>query len=146
MNGGEYLMKIKNLTPKMRGVRVVELVGGKAFTVYIQGNRSMDIPGVYIPDTKAYEGIIEVDNPFNSTPVEIEETQVGEEETTGEEVITSEDEVVQESTEKGEDDTPAGEDSQSAETLTDKFICQECGAEFASERSLKSHISRVHSK
>lgn len=35
---------------------------------------------------------------------------------------------------------------ETTEVVEDKFICEECGAEFASARGLSSHMNRVHNK
>lgn len=43
-----------------------------------------------------------------------------------------------------EEDEPTEEHEEDTETKSDSFICEICGAEYASLRGLQSHLSRSH--
>jgi len=115
-------MKIKNLTPVVQQVKIVEIIGGREFTIYIEGNGCTELQGFYLSDTNKLRGIIEVvgTSPFTHSEEFISEDDFSSEE----ELDLSEDSPEEEEVTPDEDDPSS----------VDKFICEICGAEFASAR------------
>lgn len=124
-------MVIKNLTPKLQPVEVDELVGGRGYTLYVEGHGVTEIEGAYIPNMKKYEGIFEVLDKSITPNAEYSPEFV---------------EEIKENEEKNEEDgvSPEEEKKSEPEVAEDKFVCEYCGAEFASARGLNSHKNRVH--
>lgn len=132
-------MKIKNLTSSVQALRLVDLVEGREFTIYIEGNSWTDIAGMYLADMTQLTNKFEImDSIMNVTKVDAELA----------EVATSEDTAESTDREEISEDAPEEEDKESEEepvsSLPNKFICDICGAEFASDRGLNSHKSRSH--
>ena len=53
-------MIIKNLTSKVQSIKLEELVGGREFTLYVEGHGVTDVVGAYIPNAEKYNGIFEI--------------------------------------------------------------------------------------
>ena len=126
-------MIIKNLTSKVQSIKLEELVGGREFTLYVEGHGVTDIVGAYIPNAEKYNGIFEIGCICPS--VSTHDISTIEEEVTEDKV---EDDSNSEETEEEKKDIEP-------EVAEDKFICDICKAEFASARGLASHKNRVHS-
>lgn len=134
-------MKVKNLTSKIQALKVIDLTGGREFTIYIKERSCSDITGMYIADKSQLAHKFEIISDDNISSQEIEpEDSLSEvlplEDS--EESSDVEDNVVEEDNDKEEikDSIP--------ESLSSKFLCDICGAEFASDRGLSSHKSRAH--
>ena len=127
-------MKIKNLTPKTVELTTYELTGGREFKIYLAGHGNTDLVNLYIPDLESLRGVIEVEgyHPVKETPTVVETTPI-------EETMQAIEEIVEEETQTPEPQKEAHETEKS------EFICDICGAEFASIRGLTSHKNRVHS-
>lgn len=126
-------MIIKNLTSKVQSIKLEELVGGREFTLYVEGHGVTDVVGAYIPNAEKYNGIFEIECICHSVSTH--------------DISTIEEEV---DNDKAEDDSNSEEPEEEkkdkeSEVAEDKFICDICKAEFASARGLASHKNRVHS-
>lgn len=131
-------MKIRNLTDKMQGLRVRELPGGEGYTIFIEAKGETVLQGAIVSErdeVKFDKGIFEYVGVERSAP-KIEESIESEEV----ELITED--LEEESVEEESQVESLPEESTAGDG---KFICEECGAEFASTRGLNSHMNRVHS-
>lgn len=111
-------MKIKNITSKRQELRIVEFDGGREFTIYLEGFGETEIQGAYIPGIENLSHVVKIlsDSPHKVLPTPIQEEQM----------------------------TPEESHEESVTIIEDKFICDICGAEFASARGLNSHKNRAH--
>lgn len=123
-------MKIKNLTSQKQIFTAEELVGGRAFTISVEGHGVTDIEGLYVPhlNTEIFEILRENNSSTNLDSVKLEPLRV--------ESPLEESEDIKEEAPKDTEETPTINE--------DKFICKECGLEFASARGLNTHINKVH--
>ena len=126
-------MVIKNLTSKVQPIKLEELVGGREFTLYVEGHGVTDVVGAYIPRVEKYNGIFEIGCKCPS--INTHDTPHIEEEV--KEDNAENDSNSEEPEEEKKDKEP--------EVAEDKFVCDICKAEFASARGLASHKNRVHS-
>lgn len=124
-------MIVKNLTSKLQELKVEELAGGRGFSIYVEGHSSTELTDVYIPDTQAIKGIFEVVSGIETPQVDKKEEEGPADDLEG----TKKDDLNDDSEENESSETPVAEDV---------FICDICGAEFASARGLASHKNRVH--
>ena len=118
-------MLIKNLTDQVQELHVRELRGSdRVFSVYIQPQGVTDLDRLFVIVDKEQVGkvveVVGVPIPKDE-PAKIESSEV----------------------DSKEMDTPS-EKSPEPEILLDKFICDECGAEFASARGLNNHKNKAH--
>lgn len=119
-------MLIKNLTDKMQAINVETLgYDRKGYTIYIQPHGVSDVSDVLIIDKENIGKVIEIvgiekSHEPEKTP-EVKEPQILEEKS-----------VEEESPKSPEYSNP------------DEFICDICGAEFASARSLSAHKHKAH--
>ena len=122
-------MVIKNLTEKVQKVLTKEITGfNREFEVFLEPNGSTTLDLMVVVDPKKYEGIIEIDG---IAPVVEKSTKVVEEIIPEERVV---EEVIEEIVEE-----PTVEQAESED-----FICDICGAEFASARGLATHKHKAH--
>lgn len=140
-------MKVKNLTSKIQEQKIITLVGGREISIYIEPNSTTEIIGAYILDKSKFdEGILEfVDEEVKSTKSKLPEKKIEEKIDEGKLEKTPDGDTPPEDPDDG-DDEDEDETTNEPTVADEKFICPECGAEFASERGLNSHMSRVHSK
>lgn len=131
-------MVIRNLTPKVQSLRVEEYVGGREFTIYVEGNSTTDIEGMFILANQKIQGIFEVEgcDSFHTIPEAVENIPNDVEET----ILPGDDEPT---TSSGEEEVITPND---VEESSESFICDVCGAEFASVRGLTTHKNRSHSE
>lgn len=131
-------MKVRNLTPEVQELKIVEIAGGREFTIYVEGNSCTDIVEACIQDTSKIGKVFEIVGlPIFDSTKSIEEPEIPqtpEEITPVEEIKEPEKEVIE----------SESEDSAEPSIASEKFICDICGAEFASARGLNSHKSRSH--
>lgn len=136
-------MKIRNLTSETQGLRLVYLDGNEGFTIYIEPKGISDVQGAYIADKSKFDkGILEIVSPEKTSKAS--EAYKSEEELNDEAPAET---LVEDSANEAEElVSEEGKDSPKIESTTapEKFICKECGAEFASERGLNTHMNRVH--
>ena len=131
-------MVIRNLTSKVQSLRVEEYVGGREFTIYVEGNSTTDIEGMFILANQKIQGIFEVEGceSFHNIPEAVENIPNDVEET----ILPGDDEPT---TSSGEEEVITPND---VEESSESFICDVCGAEFASVRGLTTHKNRSHSE
>lgn len=131
-------MVIRNLTSKVQSLRVEEYVGGREFTIYVEGNSTTDIEGMFILANQKIQGIFEVEGceSFHTIPEAVENIPNDVEET----ILPGDDEPT---TSSGEEEVITPND---VEESSESFICDVCGAEFASVRGLTTHKNRSHSE
>lgn len=129
-------MIIKNLTSSLQGLRVAELVGGREFTIYLQGHASTELRDICVTETdKLGKTFLILGESTTSIVEDPEETSTE----------TPVDEEVETTEESG--DQPAQEDTTETSqesNVEEKFICDICGEEFGSARGLSAHKSRAH--
>ena len=128
-------MVIKNLTSENQMIKVRDIVTRDEYTLILHPYGTTTRDKVAVVGGEKLEGIIEIggySQKDTSAPVIIEES-------------ISEDADI-EMTPSAEDPMEEPQESLTEEILQDKFICEECGAEFGSARGLASHMNRVHSK
>lgn len=125
------MMIIKNLTNEPQKIQLEELTGeGRIYDTYLQPLSSTTVEGPFVVvDLPGLKGIVEVDGQEIATS-EVEVPQLEEEDNLEEEENLEE--VNEENVEVVEDHEE------------EKFLCDICGAEFASARGLASHRSRAH--
>lgn len=118
-------MLIKNLTDQVQELHVRELRGSdRVFSVYIQPQGVTDLDRLFVIVDKEKVGkVVEV----VGVPIPKDEPK----------------EVEAPKEESRENEVPP-EESPKPEILLDKFICDECGAEFASARGLNNHKNKAH--
>lgn len=114
-------MKIRNLTDHVQEIKVRELRGDhREFSVYIQPNGITDLDRLFVIIDKEKVGklieVVGVTVPVEES-VHVEKTPAPNEETA-------------DPVESEEDPT--------------RFICKECGSEFASARGLSTHMNKAH--
>lgn len=122
-------MFAKNLTSKVQEVRVQEFgTPIREYCIYLEPNGCTELVGLLVTNKKELKGL-----------VDFEKKVVSEEPRISVDVhpVIIKEEIAEASTEGAADSTEA-------EVLESKFICDECGAEFASSRGLASHKARVH--
>lgn len=125
-------MIIKNLTSKLQPLKVKELAGGREFTLYVEGHGEVEIERGYIPisiSNKVFEILNTTSAPIFDKEPEYQEIIEENKEVESDEIIIDE-----------EEEKPVPKE------VDDKFICDICGAEFASARGLNSHKNRAHSE
>lgn len=128
-------MIVKNLTSKVQVINVQEFGNaGREYSIYLEPNGYTELIGVFTTNKKDLKGLVEFET--FAKPEGVVESPVPQEVTTE----VTEDPV--EETGVTEDSTE--ETAEQVEVLDSKFICDECGAEFASSRGLASHKARVH--
>lgn len=126
-------MRIRNLTSDTQALKVIELVGGREFDIYIEGNGCTDIDGMYLRDLNQLGSTFEIVS--NVQPSVSEETiPEG----------SNEEDSQEDLKEESQDDSKEESKEESTTPVSDKFICDVCGAEFASARGLTSHKNRSH--
>jgi hypothetical protein len=143
-------MRIFNNTNKIQEVRVSDQYG-KCYSVFIEANRYADFEGYQITKDirdKIDAGILaNLSNQFPPTPsIVVDTVKVQEIEpvpATVEE--TKEDTTTKESKEESEvvpssDEVPPIEEKKTPDT----YICEVCGNEYASPKSLERHMSKSH--
>lgn len=141
-------MIIKNLTSKLQELEVEEIIGtNRSYKVYLEPYGSTELEGVVLLHKESLKGIIDIGvNALFSAPVDTKELSqippVESPEESGEE--EEEDPQLSESldNESGEEEEEGSQVPQNE----DKFICDVCGAEFASARGLTSHKNRAHTE
>ena len=133
-------MYVKNTSSKRQVVKVRHLTSHQEFDISIQPGGTTEIDNLMKIVSKDHS--VQIQDP-KSVPSdslsEVESNPVEESKTDSDVVdeIKTTDNVEEESTEE--------EETALEETKVDgKFICDECGAEFASARSLSLHKSRAH--
>lgn len=120
-------MKVRNLTSIVQALPIVEIVGGRKYDIYVEGNGSVELCECYVPNIEKFKNVFELVRDVDLKTVELkidEATQVS-----------------------NEDDNMLSDDTNDAkdpEVLESKFICDICGAEFGSARGLNTHKNRVH--
>lgn len=120
-------MIIKNPTPEIQEIVVREIVGTRSeYTFYINPYGSLDLDSNFLLVKEKTKGSIEVvEEPKKTvippvpTPTPVDEDLTAEE---TDPTVSTEVEIV------------------------DKFICEKCGAEFASARGLTSHMNKLHAE
>ena len=124
-------MIIKNLTGVSQKVEIMELTGDhRKYDIYLQPHGVNEIEGLFKLSGCNKNVVCIGQAPVVEAPahdlVEVEETK----------------------SEAPAEEVPAVdvEETPSEEVQEDKFICDECGAEFASERGLATHKKRAHSE
>lgn len=135
----EDIMKIKNLTNKQQAVTVRDLTGDRReYVVYLTPYGATDIDLVNILHPERYAGILEINGIAVKRAGEVEEIDTPEEPKSKEvEEINTLKSLIEES-KKVEESTP--------EISKDTFVCDICGAEFASARGLNAHKNKAHSE
>lgn len=126
-------MKVRNLTSRVQALPIVEIVGGRKYDIYVEGNGSVELCECYVPDIEKFKNVFELVRDVDLKTVELkidEATQVSNEDDN----LSSDDNMLS-------DDT---NDAKDPEVLESKFICDICGAEFGSARGLNTHKNRVH--
>lgn len=126
-------MILKNLTSTLKEFEVRDITSSQIFKCYLQPHGTVEIERMILVNPDALEGIEIVGQIIRAprTPV-VEELTISED--TPSDVAPSE----EGETKDPEEPTPSMNE--------DKFICDECGAEFASAKGLTAHKSRSHNK
>lgn len=126
-------MIIKNLTSNTQEIKLRAIVGDdREYSIYIKPNSMTDIDRVVILNKKALGGLVEIDGVVEEVvATEVVESQGQQDTGVSESIEIKETEVKEEQKE-----TP----------VDDKFVCDICGAEFASARALSAHRNKTHSK
>lgn len=124
-------MKVKNLTDRIQSLWIKNpREGGRSLSVEVRPHDTRDISDYY-PDKSMmpdFDKNFEIVGSTKNIPsIKVEET------------ITE----IQEDT-TGDTQIPDEEKFSNPTVLEDKFICEICGAEFASARGLSSHKNRTH--
>lgn len=114
-------MKIKNLTSKLKELGVVEMVGGRSYNIYLEPFSETELEGLLPADVNDPE--ISIESPHR-VEKKVEIPQI-------EEIIV-------------EDSKEAQTEDIEQEIIPEKFICDECGAEYASARGLATHKNKSH--
>lgn len=145
-------MKIKNLTSVVQSLWIRDMLRGGSIQVQVLPTEPREIASHYIPDRskttdfdKRFQIILEGN--ITKTVSKVEDTS--NEEVTNEvenEISNNQDVEDDEPTEQGVEPSNEETTEKEPEVSEDKFICDECGAEFASARGLASHKSRAHSE
>lgn len=118
-------MIIKNPTPEIQEIVVREIVGTRSeYTFYINPYGSLDLESNFLLVKEKTKGFIEVVEETKNTVIPPVPTPVDEDLTAEETDPTVPTEV----------------------EIVDKFICEKCGAEFASARGLTSHMNKLHAE
>lgn len=120
-------MKVTNLTDKVQEILVKEYVGGE-YTIYLEPHGSTDVEGGYVVEDEGTKGI----SVEKKTPVVPQ---------TPKEVPIESPKVIPETPAEVEPE----EEEEELGSTSDQYVCEECGAEFASARGLASHKSKAHS-
>lgn len=117
-------MIIKNLTSEKLEISARDIFTRHEYTFYVDPEGHTVREGIVLLRKEELAGKIEVDG-SSISPKKLP--------------------ILQESIE--EEETPEDSEEDGGEESPDdgKFICSECGAEFASARGLASHNNRVHS-
>lgn len=145
-------MIIKNLTSDVQKVTVEDIFTDRLYDVYIEPHGVTTLDGIILPQKEKLSGIVEVVRSHIQTEVNlnlVQETLSSEDGSEGGDGLEGEipaachDEVISHS----EDSTiqeNAPEKTPTSDVNESKFICDICGAEFASSRGLNSHKNRSH--
>ena len=124
-------MIVKNKTNKIQTLWIRDVLrGGSSSPAEVLPKEPKEIPSSYIVDkirTPNFDEIFEIQGLYKSLSEKRVEPKV-------EDIIEEESNVIEESTSVEE----------FTEVMEDKFICDVCGAEFASARGLASHKNRSH--
>lgn len=131
-------MIAKNLTSEVKGIKLRSIPDGTDYDIYLQPHGTTHLERVIILNKKQLEGLVDfgedkapVIDTTNPVVVNIE---------------SQEEPITEEKVEEELEDTTDEEQEESApEVLPDAFICDVCGSEFSSSRSLASHKTRAHS-
>lgn len=124
-------MLIKNLTNKQQSFDVKEITGeNKVYTIYVTPYGSTEVDRVLLVNPMQYAGILEIDGKpiVHKETIQIPINSLPKVENKLEESI------------EVEEDTPVVETT----VAEDSFICDICGAEFASARGLAAHKNKSH--
>ena len=134
-------MVIKNLTCETQKLVVKEIVGDhRTYDMSLQPHSSVELDRfLAVVNPEKYAGIFD----FGDAKVEVKKVEVlpkveepKREEVHEEEEVAPAEEVVAETTEE----TPK------KDVAPDAFVCDICGAEFASARGLASHKNKAHAE
>lgn len=141
-------MKLKNLTNQMQEIVVYAstMNGNNSFSIYVRAKGEADLDDKFTyPDLqkkisagifRVLAGVPEIESPVvPETPLS-EVTNLEEKKE-----VSNEDRFSEE-----KDVTNVGEKEETVESTEGRFVCPQCSAEFASQRSLSMHISRSHAK
>lgn len=133
-------MVVKNLTDKLQTLVVKPLLGeDREYDIYLNPKSTTDLDRhLVVVNKDKLKGLVE----FEGENVEVVPVKEEVPETPAEEVpktIVEETPVAVEET--SEEEAPVEE-----APAPDKFVCEVCGAEFASNRGLTTHMNKVHSK
>lgn len=136
------MMRVKNLTSSLLKLKVEEMTPEhREYIVYIEPDSSTDLERLKLLDKESLYGKVEIDGVKLGATVDTSDEssdQVDDEE-------VSEDKE-DESSDQEYTTTDSDNPTEEIDNKVDTYVCDQCGAEFASARGLSSHMNRVHSK